>query len=177
MRRILVSCAVLAVLTMLTLPAAATARAPVGARPGYLVVSKAVGNGGAITGDPVVTLVIRGFVLGQVSGSASVTIIQLGNGGASQVNGPDYTKTRVPYRRGISGTRYTGSNFRFRVNPTGGPYPYLVVVRGSGVYLFAGGHGHVTLRGSSYQRKHGRYVVDGGRWRPLPTKAVKRRIG
>ena len=35
-------------------------------------------------------------------------------------------------------------------------------MRGSGVYLFAGGHGHVTLRGSSvYPRIDGKYAVDG----------------
>ena len=42
----------------------------------------------------------------------------------------------------------TGSNFRFRA--MGGLY--RVVVRGTGVYLFAGGtHGHVTVQGSVAQ--------------------------
>ena len=57
MRRILLSCALLGVLT---LPAA---RSPVRlrpAKPGYLVVKKAAGDGG-VNGRPVVTLVVRGL--------------------------------------------------------------------------------------------------------------------
>jgi hypothetical protein len=53
-----------------------------------------------------------------------------------------------------------------------------VVVRGSGIYLFAGGSGKVTLRGSSvYRNADGKYSVNGGRFRSLPAPAVKRTIG
>ena len=58
----------------------------------------------------------------------------------------------------MPGKVFSGSNFRFRA--IGGCY--RVVVRGFGVYLFAGGHGHVTLRGSSVNpRADGWYSVDG----------------
>jgi hypothetical protein len=173
MRRILVSCAVLAVLA---LPAAATARARGAARPGYLVVSKAVGDGG-VHGAPVVTLIVKGFVLGRVSLEAKVQIVQLpsvGGQGAPQVVGADVSSSTIKYRGRFSGKEYSGSKFRFRAQ--GGLY--RVVVRGSGVYLFAGGHGHVTLRGSKrFQHADGRYAVDGGAWRSLPKRPVTRRIG
>ena len=53
------------------------------------------------------------------------------------------------------------------IRATGGTY--RVVVRGSGVYLFAGGNGNVTLRGSSvYPRADGTYSVDGRTPRSLP---------
>jgi hypothetical protein len=66
------------------------------------------------------------------------------------------------------GKVFAGTNFRFRAI---GGY-YRVVVRGSGVYLFAGGHGHVSLRGSD-----GTYSVNGGKFRSLPERLVKRKIG
>src|SRR5947208_14945991 len=84
MRRILLSCALLGVLT---LPAAAVARSSAPAKPGYLVVQKAAGDGG-VNGRPVVTLVVRGFVLGRVSQEARVAVYYLPSknaGGTPQV--------------------------------------------------------------------------------------------
>jgi len=70
--------------------------------------------------------------------------------------------------------RYSGSSFRFRA-PGG---LYRVVVRGSGVYVFAGGRGTVWLQGSSANRHtDGEYSVNGGTFRSLPTEVVKRKIG
>ena len=68
MRRILLSCATLAVLM---LPAAASA----GARghAGFLVVQRASGDG-AVHGRPVVTLVVQGFVLGRVPQGAEARV-------------------------------------------------------------------------------------------------------
>jgi hypothetical protein len=55
---------------------------------------------------------------------------------------------------------------------------YRVVVRGSGVYLFAGGKGVVRLRGSShYQNADGRYSVNGRPFRSLPARLLKRQFG
>ena len=55
---------------------------------------------------------------------------------------------------------------------------YRVVVRGSGIYLFAGGRGKVTLRGSSVNpNADGQYSVNGGRFRSLPAPAITRTIG
>ncbi|MGH2977747.1 MAG: hypothetical protein ACRDKC_05155 [Gaiellaceae bacterium] len=172
MRRILLSCGVLAVLT---LPSAATARATAAAKPGYLVISKAVGDGG-VNGRPVATLVVKGFVLGRVSQEARVQIIQLPSAagqGAPQVVGADVSSKSIKWRR-FHGREYNGSNFRFRA--MGGLY--RLVVRGSGVYIFAGGRGQVTVRGSSVSpQKDGTYSVNGGTARSLPKLPVTRKIG
>src|SRR5437660_1038411 len=174
MRRILLSCTTVAVLV---LPAAASASARASGTPGFLVVKKAVGDGG-IQGLPVVTVVVHGFVLGRVSPNAEalVDVYQLpspaGNGEPSAV-GVDLTR-RVVRWRGFNGSQYSGSGFRFRA--TGGDY--RVVVRGSGVYLFAGGNGSVRLRGSSvYPNADGTYSIDGRPWLSLPTQLLSIPIG
>jgi hypothetical protein len=169
MKRILLSCALL---TLLALPAAASARAQAQAKPGYLVVRKAAGDGG-VNGPAIVTLVVHGFVLGRVSpqNEARVEIYQLG-GGAPQTT-PNVS-TRTVKWNGRKGHAYQSSGFRFRA--LGGFY--RVVVRGSGVYLFVGGVGKVTLHGSSFDKQgDGTYSVDGGRPRSLPTSPLTRQIG
>jgi hypothetical protein len=174
MRRILLICAGGAVLT---LPAAAAAGARGHSTPGFLVVRKAAGDGG-IYGNPVVTVVVQGFVLGRISprAEARVDVYQLpsaAGGGAPQAAGPDVTKRGVRWRS-FPGNEFSGSGFRFRA--TGGTY--RVVVRGSGVYLFAGGEGNVTLRGSSvYPGADGTYSVDGRTPRSLPANPLKRKLG
>jgi hypothetical protein len=51
-------------------------------------------------------------------------------------------------------------------------------MRGSGIYLFAGGRGQVTLRGSSiYKHADGKYSVNGGAFRSLPGVDLKRKLG
>ena len=172
MRRILLTCALL---TLLALPAAAAAHGAARAKPGFLVVRKALGDGG-VNGRPVATIVVQGFVLGRVSQEALVDVIQLpsaGGQGAVQVTGTDVSARAIRWH-GFTGKEYRGSNFRFRA--IGGFY--RVVVRGSGIFLFAGGHGHVALRGSAvYPRADGRFSVDGGIFRSLPTRPVKRTLG
>ena len=174
MRRILLSCASIAVLM---LPAAASAEARGHASHGFLVVRNAAGDGG-VTGHPVVTVVVHGFVLGRISqeAQARVDIFQIASpagGGAPQAAGPDVSHSRVRWRH-FRGTEYRGSGFRFRA--LGGDY--RVVVRGSGVYLFTGGRGNVTLHGSAvYPRADGTYSVAGGRFRSLPGQPLQRQIG
>lgn len=173
MRRILLSCAGIAVLL---LPAASAAGAHRHARPGFVVVRRATGDGGAY-GHPVVTLVVRGFVLGSVSQQqARVDIYHLpsaAGGGGPQVSGADVTRTTVHWRR-FTGVEYNGSGFRFRAS--GGSY--RVVVRGSGIYLFAGGHGVVTVHGSTvYPHSDGKYSIDGGKFRSLPARPLRRALG
>jgi hypothetical protein len=127
MRRILLSCALLGVLT---LPAAAVARSSAPAKPGYLVVRKAAGDGG-VNGRPVVTLVVRGFVLGRVSREARVAVYYLplkNAGGVPQVQQGADVSTSTRQWHGLPGKVFLGSNFRFRA--MGGRY--RVVVRGSG---------------------------------------------
>ena len=175
MRRILLSCAILGVLT---LPAAA-ASAGVGTagKPGFFVVRKAANDGGE-NGRPAVTVVVHGFVLGSVrqDGQARIDIYQLpsqGGQGAPTAVGPDASKA-VRWHGRVPGREFRGTGFRFRAI---GGY-YRVVVRGSGVYLFVGGHGTVTLHGSSLDRQgDGKYSVDGGRFRSLPAQVVTRQIG
>jgi len=173
MRRILVSCAVIGVLT---LPAAASARAHEQAKPGFLVVRGAAGDGG-VNGHPVVTLVVHGFVLGSVKqqAQARVDIYQLsstGGQGAPQAT-PNASGKAIEGAHGIT-HEFSGSGFRFRAM---GGY-YRVVVRGSGVYLFAGGQGTVKLHGSTaYPRADGTYSINGSAFRSLPTQILKRQIG
>ena len=173
MRPILLSCALLAVLA---LPAAAAARAGGQTRPGYVVVRKAAGDGG-VNGHAIVTVVVHGFVLGSVNPQdvATVDIYQLpspGGQGAPQTT-PGVSKTAIKWR-GRTGHQFSGSGFRFRA--TGGYY--RVVVRGSGVYLYVGGVGNVTLHGSSFDRQgDGTYSIDRRAFRSLPTQRLTRQIG
>jgi hypothetical protein len=172
MRRILLSCALLAVLAAPAVAAGRTSSAA--AKPGYVVIRKAADDGG-ISGRPVVKLVVRGFVLGRISQEGQVDVVQLpsvsGQGVPQATSGASSSAIR---RGNATGKQFTGSNFRFRA--MGGLYS--VTVRGSGVYLFAGGHGSVTLRGSSrYTRADGWYSIDGGRFRSLPAKAVTHTLG
>jgi hypothetical protein len=168
MRRILLSCTCVAVLL---LPAAASAGAAAQGKPGFLVVRKAVGDGG-VNGPPVARLVVQGFVLGRISQESRVDIYRLGVQGAPQATGADVSRRAVRWH-GFTGTEYSGSGFRFRA--IGGFY--RIVVRGVGVYLFAGGSGNVTLQGSSvYPRSDGTFSLNGRPFRSLPAKPVQSRI-
>lgn len=171
MRRILLS---LASAGVLMLPAAASAGGGSSAA-GFLVVRNAAGESG-VYGPPVVTVVVRGFVLGRASQEARVDVYHLpsvAGQGAPQATGADVSRRGVRWRR-FAGVEYSGSGFRFRA--IGGAY--RVVVRGSGVYIFAGGQGTVTLRGSSvYPDGDGRYSLDGAAFRSLPAQRMKRTIG
>lgn len=169
MRRLMLICALLAGLLV---PAVAAARTHSGAKPGYLVVRGAAGDGG-VDGHPIVTLVVRGFVLGSVSpqGQAKIDIYQLPGEAAPQTT--PVSSTKVSWN-GRPGHEFNGSGFRFRA--TGGYY--RVVVRGSGIYLFVGGQGSVKLQGSSLPRRaDGTYSIDGQAFRSLPTRPLTREIG
>jgi hypothetical protein len=158
----------------LSLPAVAAAR-PHGeaAKPGYLVVQRAAGDGG-VNGHPIVTLVVHGFVLGSVSsqGAARIDIYQLPGESVPQTT-PNASKTSVSWH-GRPGHEFRGTGFRFRA--TGGYY--RIVVRGSGIYLYVGGEGTVKLHGSSFNRRSdGVYSIDGAPPRSLPASAQTHRIG
>jgi hypothetical protein len=172
MRRILLS---LAGIALLALPAATAAGAAGAGKPGFLVVHKAQGDGG-VNGPAVVTVVVQGFVLGSASQEAQVDIYHLpsvAGGGGPQASGADVRQTPVRWRKFI-GTRYSGSSFRFRA--IGGAY--RVVVHGSGIYLFAGGQGFVTLHGSSlFPLTDGHYSLGGRAFKSLPPSSVKLKIG
>jgi len=172
MRRILLSCAILGVLSLPA--AAASARASAARKAGFLVVHGAAGDGG-VTGSPVVKLVVHGFVLGSVKpqDEARVDVYQLPSKGTQ--GGPtavgDVSSKTVRWHHRLTRHEFRGTGFRFRA--MGGFY--RVVVRGSGVYVFAGGTGTVTLHGSSFDP--GEYSVDGAPFRPLPKRSVTHRLG
>lgn len=171
MRRVVLSCVFLAVLL---LPAAAPARlTPVGPKPGYLVVRGAKNDGGP-HGHPAVTLVVQGFVLGRITQEARVDIYHLPSANSPSAKGQD-VKSRPRRWHGLPGVEYFGSGFRFSaVGST-----YRVVIRGAGIYLFAGGISRVVkLRGSSaYPRADGTYSIDASAPRSMPTRPVQRRFG
>jgi len=174
MRRIVLICVGFAVLL---LTAAASAGAPGRAKPGYLVVQKALNDGGP-NGRPAIKLVLRhGFVLGRITQEARVDIYHLPTTNEKTLPsavGQDVRSHFVRWRGRLPGVEYNGSGFRFMA--AGGSY--RVVIRGAGVYLFAGGNGKVTLRGSSvYKKADGRYSVDAGRFLSLPTRPLMRTIG
>jgi hypothetical protein len=174
MRRILLTCAAA---ILLVLPAAASAAARGVPAAGFLVVQKAASDGG-VRGHPVVILVVQGFVLGRVSprAEARVDVYQLPSAtdkGTPQAVGADVRHRPVRWR-GHAGIEYSGSGFRFRAIDGA----YRVVVRGAGIYVFAGGNGNVTLRGSSvYRNSDGNYSVDGEASKSMPTTPLVRQIG
>lgn len=173
MRRILL---LLAGSALLALPAAAAARAQAHhAVPGFLVVRRALTDGG-VTGRPVATVVVNGFVLGHIKQEGAVEIYHLQSGAgalAAQVAGVAVQRRAVTYN-GVPGTRFSGSNFRFRA--VGGVW--RVVVYGAGVSLYAGGEGKARLHGSvAYPRTDGVYAFNGGRFSSLPSGVVKGSVG
>jgi hypothetical protein len=163
----------------LALPAAAAARAERHPAPrhGFLVVRNASTDGG-VAGDPVVTVVVRGFVIGRVAqeGAAELYYYPSGTGSITpQATGVNVSRHTV-YYNGVQGTRFTGSGFRFRA--VGGVW--RVVVYGSGISLYAGGEGPgssptagITLHGSTtYPSDDGEYSLNGAPFLSLPAGVV-----
>lgn len=168
MQRILL---VLAGAAIVALPMATAARAD-GHATGYLVVRNASAGVGA-TGNPVVTVVVHGFVIGQIAQEGSVEIYAVPSGNSSpaaQVGGTNITRRRVTWGE-LEGTAFSGSGFRFRA--VGGVW--RVVVRGAGISLYAGGEGPVSLHGSSVlPRTDGQYSFNGEPFVSLPTNVFTR---
>ena len=171
MRRILVSCAVVGVLA---LPAAAIARSSAAAKPGYVVVRKAVGNGG-VNGPPVVTLVVQGFVLGRVAQEGQVEIVQLPtvSGRGAPQHTPGVSARRIHWH-GLTGQRVHRQQLPVpcdgRPVPRGHPrHGRVSLRRRAGVTS--------SFRAPLYVRADGTYSVNGGRPRSLPKRPVKRKIG
>jgi hypothetical protein len=169
MRRILLTCTAL-----LALGAPAVAAAKVGDSADGTIVVRNADNGDGI-GDnarAVVTVAITGFVIGRVSGQGRVEIYDLDSTDTStpEVTGADSHEdvTWKAHGAGIAGTSWTGTGFTFRaVDGT-----YRVVVYGSGIYLFAAGHGRVWLTGQSTATgsptDDGQYSLNGAGWISLP---------
>jgi hypothetical protein len=179
MRRLVFTCVALLAVAG---PAAAAVLRP-SAGEGTLVVQNADnGDGIAPSARAVITLVIHGFVIGQVAEQGRIAIFDLDqtDQSAPEVTGAvsheDVLRT-VRTANGLqtqTGTQWTGANFRFRaVDGT-----YRVVIWGSGVYLFASGsQGRVWFTGQTdAPLGDGKYSLNGGDWHSLPL-AGTREIG
>jgi hypothetical protein len=174
MRRILLLVTGVAILA---LPAAAAARAQTDrSASGFLVVRGAFSDGG-VTGSPVATVAVKGFVIGHIKQEGAVAIYHFGPGAAAQVSGVDVSRQHVTFhgRGGTQdGTKFSGSDFRFRA--VGGVW--RVVVYGAGVSLYAGGVGKASVHGSVYNPgTDGLYSFNGARFVSLPSGVVTRHLG
>jgi hypothetical protein len=171
MRRILF---LLAGTAILAVPVAAAARSqshkPV---PGFLVVRNASTDGG-VAGNPVATVVVRGFVIGHIAQEGAVQIYQLSTGSpTAQASGVGITRQAVTWHT-VRGAQFNGSDFRFRA--VGGVW--RVIVYGAGVSLYVGGAGSAALHGQvAYPSADGAYSFDGARFASLPSGVLKRRLG
>jgi hypothetical protein len=173
MRRILLLPALAA---LLALPAVAAARSETHAGPGFVVVRDASTDRG-VNGNPVATVVVRGFVIGEIAQEGAVQLYNTRGSIAPQVAGVGVQRRTVTWHTDqttVPGTEFSGSDFRFRA--VGGVW--RIVVFGSGVSLYAGGEGKVVLHGSvEYPRGDGEYSIDGAPFASLPSGIVKRTLG
>ena len=133
-----------------------------------------VKNGSAPRGTPVVTLVVHGAAIGQITGFGKVVIDDPtpNDGYAPEVSGFNWHKdtgaTETTW--GGAGSATGGQDFRFRA--VGGVYK--ITVYGSGVDLVVSGHGTVILTGSADSPTlDGRYSLNGGDFRSLPAVPTK----
>jgi hypothetical protein len=128
-----------------------------------------VKNGSAPKGTAVVTLVIRGAAIGQVTGYGKILISdpRPGDDFAPEVTGADFQKSK-----GEEGTLWGGGGgFRFRV--VGGGY-YKITIWGSGVDLVASGHGTAFLTGSAEApARDGVYSLNGSDFKSLPALTTR----
>ena len=173
MRRLVVICCALSLVAAGSAIAAVRTQAP---SPGTLVVQNADNGDGVSAGArAVVTIVIHGFVIGNVKDQGRIRIFDLD---PTDQTPPEVTGavshrdvSRVAGGDQQPGTEWSGTNFRFRaVDGT-----YRVVIWGSGVYLFASGdQGQVWFTGNSdAPSSDGRYSLNGGDWRSLPIQGTK----
>ena len=126
-----------------------------------------VRNGNAPRGTPVVTLVIRGAVIGHISGYGTVVIDDPtpGDEFTPEVTGANWRKDN-----GDTATKWGGTDFRFRA--VGGIYK--VTIYGWGVDLVASGHGTAVLAGSSdTPTRDGSYSLNGNDFHSLPATPTK----
>jgi hypothetical protein len=171
MRRFLV---VLAGVAVFALPAAATARTQRQPASGFLVVKNATADAG-VAGSPVATIGVNGFVIGRIAQEGAVELypVEATGGAVPQAVGTGrLSRVTVKYH-GVTGARFDGTDFRFR--GVGGIW--RVVVYGSGVSLYAGGVGTVTLHGSATYPTDGEYSFDGARFVSLPPGFLTHKLG
>jgi hypothetical protein len=136
-----------------------------------------VRNGNAPRGTAVVTLVIRGAAIGQVSGYSKLVIQDLtpDNGAPPEVTGYGWHKSITDKVTGDTADVYGGTDtFRFRaVGDT-----YKITIFGSDVDLVASGYGNAILAGTPDDPTHdGRYSLNGDAYHSLPATPTKLLIG
>jgi hypothetical protein len=161
MRRLVVTFGFLAALAV---PAAALALSAVPGD-GTLVVK----NGSAPKGTAVVTLVIKGAAIGQISGSGKIVISDgtPGDGFNAEVTNFDSQKDL-----GDDGILYRGAGPDFRFRAIGGLYK--ITIYGSGVDLVASGKGTVFLTGSvEAPGRDGVYSLNGADFKSLPALTTR----
>ena len=159
MRRTVV---ILAVLAAFAVPAVALGTS-LALGDGTLVVK----NGSAPKGTPVVTLVIRGAAIGQISGYGKVVIDDPtpNDGSSPEVTGANWRRDSSD-----TATTYGGTDFRFRV--VGGVYK--ITIYGASVDLVASGHGTAILAGSpDTPSRDGVYSLNGNDFHSLPATPTK----
>lgn len=171
MRRTVVICAVLAAFAV---PATALGLS-LAPGDGTLVVK----NGSAPRGTAVVTLVIRGAAIGQITGGGMIVIDDPtpDTGSPPEVTGFGWHKSVDPGPGRIGDTIdiWRGTEtFRFRA--VGGTY--RITIYGSGVDLVASGFGNAIVTGSSDTPGHdGSYSLNGRDFRSLPAVPTTLPIG
>jgi hypothetical protein len=169
MRRTVVTCVVLAAFAV---PATALGlRLAPG--DGTLVVK----NGSAPRGSAVVTLVIRGAAIGQITGGGKIVIDDPtpDTGSPPEVTGFGWHKS-VDAGKNADTIDVWGGTETFRFRAVGGTY--RITIYGSGVDLVASGFGNAILTGSpDAPARDGVYSLSGNEFRSLPTSPTKLPIG
>jgi hypothetical protein len=165
MRRTVVICAVLAAFAV---PATALA-VSLAPGDGTLVIR----NGSAPRGVAVVTLVIRGAAIGQITGGGKVFIQDLTPDNGSPPEVTDYL-----WHKSIDATKSSdaydiwGGTDTFRFRAVGDTY--RITIYGSGVSLVASGNGNAIVAGSAdVPTRDGTYSLNGNEFRSLPAVPTK----
>jgi hypothetical protein len=165
MRRTVVTCVVLAAFAV---PATALAlRLAPG--DGTLVIQ----NGNAPHGS-VVTLVLRGAAIGQITGYGKLVIQDLtpNNGAPPEVTGFGWHKSIVTDKVTGDTADVWGSADTLRFRAVGDTY--RITIYGSDVDLVASGNGNAILAGSPDDpARDGRYSLNGGDFHSLPAAPTK----
>lgn len=129
-------------------------------------------NGAAPKGVPVVTLVIHGAAIGEVTGVGKIVIDDPtpSDGFGADVTGADWRRDSTAPQGG-SETTWGGIDFRFRA--VGGSYK--ITIYGSDVDLVASGFGTVIVAGSpdTLSGHDGFYSLNGADFKSLPATPTK----
>jgi hypothetical protein len=167
MRRTVVTCVLLAAFAV---PATALA-VRLAPGDGTLVIQ----NGNASRG-PVVTLVLRGAAIGQITGFGRLVIQDLtpNNGAPPEVTGFAWHKSIVTDKVTLDTADVWGVGITDTVRFRAVGDTYRITIYGSDVDLVASGNGNAIVAGSPDDPAHdGRYSLNGGDFHSLPATQTK----